>query len=130
MLIWLKNQVRYRTFQLRSPPASKSLSDGTELPEDHRARVQQRGKSRWRNTWLDVVDKPAWKEEADQFKFEEFEMLAKLGQGGFGKVTLAKYNQKFYAVKQVNKERLAAAGMLDTAIAERDIMRMVDSYVF
>mmetsp|Transcript_56866 Transcript_56866/g.112989 ORF Transcript_56866/g.112989 Transcript_56866/m.112989 type:complete len:132 (+) Transcript_56866:147-542(+) len=76
------------------------------------------------NVWLDKrwTNVPA---------LEEFEILRKLGEGGFGEVFLAKHNvdKQLFAIKALNKKHVVAHGQGMSVIIESEVM-VAMSYPF
>jgi len=67
--------------------------------------------------------------ELHQVNIEDFEILRVLGRGAFGfvKACIKKDSGKLYAMKCIDKRRVMATDSVDTIMAEREFLSMMDS---
>ena len=67
-----------------------------------------------------------------EFKKEDLKIIERIGKGNFGKVYLAEYHGKNYAVKKISKEELAKSEKKDYLIEavkkEIDIQKMMSQF--
>lgn len=55
-------------------------------------------------------------------KLEDFELITVLGRGTFGKVYLAKFDDKFWAIKAIRKDVLIDTDQVANTKLEKDIL--------
>ena len=58
----------------------------------------------------------------NQISINDFEIIGKLGQGAYGKVYLAKYNNLEVALKKLSKNFLVRTDKVNSVFRERDIL--------
>lgn len=66
-------------------------------------------------------------ERIKDIKIDDLETLSKLGQGAYGQVNLVKcnFNQKFYALKVLDKMHVAKFNKIESVMRERDNLFLV-----
>ena len=61
-----------------------------------------------------------------EVQLKDFQIKLQIGQGSFGKVFLATFSEKEYAIKVIRKDVLLENDQIESTLLEKDILMAVD----